>query len=89
MTDKNDWATERTGTEKFFAELEGVTVLVDASTVTDEQMAKICGCIVLVRCRDCKHFLSLKDDEGTRNMCLNNGIFHPNDDDFCSYGERN
>ena len=44
------------------------------------------GVVPVVRCRDCKHFKrNLENDTYCSSV---NGLTDPQDDDFCSYGER-
>lgn len=43
--------------------------------------------VEVVRCKDCKYF---KKGKPFRHECrkVGGGMFYPNQDDFCSYGER-
>ena len=44
------------------------------------------GVVPVVRCRDCKHFnRNLENDTYCSSV---NGLTDPQEDDFCSYGER-
>ena len=50
-------------------------------------MAPAVDAVEVVRCKDCKYF---KKGKPFRHECkkVGGGIFYPNPDDFCSYGER-
>lgn len=65
---------------------------IDASKISDEEMAKILGGTVLVRCKDCKYCESFYHGEQAPKMLTFNCLWwlrEMNDTSgFCSHGER-
>lgn len=86
---RDDWAVDRTGKEHFFRDA-GLTMEIDGSQITDEQMAEICGAVILVRCKDCKFWIREKAEAGEAGTYCGeiDGMIKPGPDDFCSRGRR-
>ena len=79
-----DIAYDRNPEARFFQDAE-LTVELDGSGITDEELAEILGGTILVRCQDCEYF---RQKEGTSLCGERNGMISPAPEDFCSRGRR-
>ena len=64
----------------------GVSGMVAGALRRYVRRAPVMDAVIPVRCRDCKHFKrNLENDTYCSSV---NGLTDPQEDDFCSYGER-
>ena len=84
-----DIAYDRNPEARFFQDAE-LTVELDGSGITDEELAEILGGTILVRCQDCEFWIREKAETGAAGTYCGevDGMIKPGPDDFCSRGRR-
>lgn len=83
---RHDYVMADEGVSKRFKWYEAIC---NHAIVNAVQTAPAVDAVEVCRCKDCKHFAPCDEVDGVSwtGFC-NYGVFHTDEDDFCSRGER-